>query len=75
MCLQGFAIVEYMNDQSFIDRFILVRNQVRTQLGYIEAEFLAAGHPVTGRFGKENEAGPQKKKTSFHTLLEIPDTC
>ena len=65
MCLQGFAIVEYMNDQSFIDRFILVRNQVRTQLGYIEAEFLAAGHPVTGRFGKENEAGPQKKKDFF----------
>jgi hypothetical protein len=65
-----------MNDQSFIDRFILVRNQVRTQLGYIEAEFLAAGHPVTVKFGKKkNEAGPKKKAFFPHSLLESRTTC
>ncbi|KAG9571281.1 glycoside hydrolase family 18 protein, partial [Aureobasidium melanogenum] len=44
----GFAIMEYMNDQDFISRFTLARNQVRTQLGYIETEFANEGIPVTG---------------------------
>lgn len=40
--------MEYMNDQDFISRFTLARNQVRTQLGYIETEFANEGIPVTG---------------------------
>jgi chitinase len=46
--LQDFAIMEYMNDQDFISRLTLARNQVRTQLGYIETEFANEGIPVTG---------------------------
>lgn len=43
---QGFVIMEYMNHPEFIHRFNLARDQVRTQLGYIEEDFRNAGHPV-----------------------------
>lgn len=47
-CLQRFAIMEYMNEQDFITRFTTVRNQIRTQLGYIETAFRNEADPVDG---------------------------
>ncbi|KAI7205542.1 hypothetical protein KC324_g233 [Hortaea werneckii] len=44
----GFALMEYMNNPDFARRLNLVRNQVRTQLGYIENAFAQHGTPVTG---------------------------
>ncbi|KAK3679996.1 hypothetical protein LTR78_000373 [Recurvomyces mirabilis] len=44
----GFAIMEYMNDQNFINHFNIARNQIRAQLGYIETAFANQGWPVTG---------------------------
>ncbi|MCJ1474244.1 hypothetical protein MMC13_002902 [Lambiella insularis] len=42
----AFAIFEYMNIQEFITRWIQARNQVQTQLGYIQREFAANGWPI-----------------------------
>ncbi|MCJ1456786.1 hypothetical protein MMC28_007151 [Mycoblastus sanguinarius] len=42
----AFAIFEYMNTQEFITRWNQARNQVRTQLGYIQREFAANGRPI-----------------------------
>ena len=44
--LQAFAIFEYMNTRQFITRYNLARNQVRTQLGYIQTEFAANNWPI-----------------------------
>lgn len=35
-----------MNTQEFIYRYNLARDQVRTQLGYIQTEFAANGWPI-----------------------------
>ena len=35
-----------MNTQEFITRWNQARNQVRTQLGYIQREFAANGWPI-----------------------------
>lgn len=35
-----------MNTQEFITRYNLARNQVRTQLGYIQTEFARNGWPI-----------------------------
>jgi hypothetical protein len=37
-----------MNNQDFINRFNLARNQIRTQLGIIERAFAAEGWDITG---------------------------
>ncbi|KAI9747244.1 MAG: hypothetical protein M4579_007499 [Chaenotheca gracillima] len=44
----AFAIFEYMNTREFITNYNLARDQVRTQLGFIETEFANAGFPIPG---------------------------
>ena len=37
-----------MNTNEFVTNYNLARNQVRTQIGYIETVFANEGHPIDG---------------------------
>ena len=64
-----------MTTNEFVTNYNLARNQVRTQIGYIETEFANAGRPITGaQAWWDVVLGTQKQCISGQivTLADLP---